>query len=202
MALRLGVRRDRVAQLVDNGAIARDADGSFDLGDVHRVRLLLAFEDAGVPFGPLLEASRAGTISLDYYDQLHPPPGPLSGRSYAEFRASMGREGANLASLFAAFGLAEPEADSRLTVDDEALIAEMLDTIVATGQPDLALRAIRLFGEGARRPDALGTTSRACPPSRSSNASCGPGLGSRADPPHSGHGWRAVISVARSTSTA
>ena len=151
MARRLGVRRDRVAQLVENGAISRDADGSFDLGDVHRVRLLLAFEDAGVPFGPLLEASRAGTISLDYYDQLHPLPGPLSGRSYAEFGASMGREGANLASLFAAFGLAEPDADSRLTVDDEALIAEMLDTIVATGQPDLALRAIRLFGEGARR---------------------------------------------------
>jgi adenylate cyclase len=151
MALRLGVERDRVEKLVDSGAIERDPDGWFDLGDVHRVRLLLAFEDAGIPLGPLLEASRAGTISLDYYDQLHPRPGSLSGRSYGEFRASLGRDGAHLSQLFAAFGLAEPEADSRLTVEDETFVAEMLATIVETGAPDLALRAIRLFGEGARR---------------------------------------------------
>ena len=151
MALRLGVKRDGVDQLVAGGAIERDADGGFDPGDVHRVRLLLAFEDAGIPLGPLLEASRAGTISLDYYDQLHAPPGPLSGRSYAEFRASVGHGGGHLSQLFAAFGLAEPEPDSRLTVEDEAFVAEMLDTIAETGAPDLALRAIRLFGEGARR---------------------------------------------------
>jgi len=151
MALRLGVKRDRVDQLVAGGAIERGVDGWFDLGDVHRVRLLLAFEEAGIPLGPLLAASRAGTISLDYYDQLHAAPGPLSGRSYAEFRASLGPAGAHLSQLFAAFGLAEPEPDSRLTVEDEAFVAEMLETIVETAAPDLALRAIRLLGEGARR---------------------------------------------------
>ena len=50
------------------------------LGDVHRVRLLLAFEAAGVPLEALLDASRVGAISLRYYDQLHPAPGPLSGQ--------------------------------------------------------------------------------------------------------------------------
>jgi class 3 adenylate cyclase len=38
-----------------------------------------------------------------------------------------------------------------LTVEDEQLVTEMLATVVETGQPDLALRAIRMFGEGARR---------------------------------------------------
>ncbi len=31
------------------------------------------------------------------------------------------------------------------------MIGDVLDTVVATGQPDLALRAVRMFGEGARR---------------------------------------------------
>lgn len=70
LALRLGVARERVEQLADLGAVERDLDGRFDPGDVHRVRLLLAFEEAGVPIGALLEASRAGAISLRYYDQL------------------------------------------------------------------------------------------------------------------------------------
>ena len=57
----------------------------------------------------------------------------------------------HLTRLFGAFGLAEPAVDARLGTEDEALIADLLDTVVATGAPDLALRAIRLSGEGARR---------------------------------------------------
>lgn len=151
LALRLTVERDRVERLADAGAIERDPDGRFDPGDVHRVRLLLAFENAGVPLEALLAASRAGAISLRYYDQLHPAPGPLADLPYGAFKASLGDRAAHVSRLFAAFGLAEPEADSRLTVEDEALVTDMLATVVETGQPDLALRAIRLFGEGARR---------------------------------------------------
>ena len=151
LALRLGIDGRRVEQLADLGAIDRDAGGQFDPGDVHRVRLLLAFEEAGVPIDALRQASQAGTISLRYYDQLHAPPGPLSGRSYREFAASAGNARAHLAQLFGAFGLAEPEPDSRLTVEDEQLVSDMLATVVETGEPDLALRAIRMFGEGARR---------------------------------------------------
>ncbi len=151
LALRLGLGRDRVERLANAGAIEPDDSGWFDPGDVHRVRLLLAFEDAGVPLDALLGASRAGAISLRYYDELHAPPGALSDRSYADFGASLGPGRPYLAQLFAAFGLAEPEPASRLTTADEALIADMLTTVVETGQPDLALRAIRMFGEGARR---------------------------------------------------
>lgn len=151
LALRLGVGRDRVAQLASAGAIEPDDDGWFDPGDVHRIRLLLAFEDAGVPLDALLGASRAGAISLRYYDELHAPPGPLSDRSYAQFATSLGPARLHLSQLFAAFGLAEPESGSRLTEADERFIADVLTTVVETGQPDLALRAIRMFGEGARR---------------------------------------------------
>lgn len=147
----MGVRPDRVKRLADSAVIERDADGRFDLGDVHRLRLLLAFEAAGVPLDALVEGSRVGAISLQYYDQLHPTPGPLSGNSYAEFRSSADPGGVHLPQLFAAIGLAEPEAGTQLTVEDERLLADMLATIAETGHPDLALRAIRMFGDGARR---------------------------------------------------
>ena len=152
LGLRLGVEAARVEHLADLGVLDRDADGRYDPGDVHRVRLLRAFEDAGVPLEALIAASDAGTISLRYYDQLHPAPTAISPRTYAAFAADLpaaARE--ELGRLFAAFGLAEPLADTRLAIDDEKLIAELLDIAVSTGHPDLALRAVRLFGEGARR---------------------------------------------------
>jgi adenylate cyclase len=151
LAVRLGIARERVERLADLGVLVRDGDGRFAPGDVHRVRLLDGFEDAGVPLEALIAASQAGAISLRYYDELHPPPEELSGRTYGAFAASLGPGAAHLTRLFAAFGLAEPEPGASLSAPDEALIADFIDIIVATGQPDLALRAVRMFGEGARR---------------------------------------------------
>jgi class 3 adenylate cyclase len=151
LAIRLGIDATRVDELADRDVIERDAHGSFDPGDVHRVRLLKAFEGAGVPLDALVAADRAGTISLRYYDRLHPSPTVLSGRTYGEFAATIGDGASHLSRLFAAFGIAEPGPDARLGIEDEALIAELLDVVASIGQPDLALRAIRLFGEGARR---------------------------------------------------
>ena len=159
LARRLGVDTARVAELARAGAIAGSEDSTFDPGDVHRVRLLIAFEDSGVPLEALLAASRAGQISLRYYDELHPTPAPPSDRSYAAFAASLGPRRAHLMPLFAAFGIAEPDPTTILSVEEEALIAEICDVIDLTGHPDLALRAIRMFSEGARRAadSALGT---------------------------------------------
>ena len=50
LALRLGVDRHRVDELAASSAIVRGADGSFDPGDIHRVRLLLAFEAGAMVF--------------------------------------------------------------------------------------------------------------------------------------------------------
>ncbi|HET7473365.1 MAG TPA: adenylate/guanylate cyclase domain-containing protein [Candidatus Limnocylindrales bacterium] len=151
IARRLGVPSELVDRLTETGVLELDADGRLDPGDVHRVRLLAGFDSAGVPLEALVAADRAGRISLRYYDELHPPPAPLSGRTYAEFAATLGDAAAHLPGLFAAFGLAEPAADTLLDVDAEDLARELIDIVEAIGQPDLALRAIRVFGDSARR---------------------------------------------------
>ena len=151
LARRLGVEPSWVERLAEAGAIDRAADRTFDPGDIHRVRLLLAFEESGVPLETLIDASADGRISLRYYDELHQPPAALTGRTYEAFAASIGDRRELLPGLFAAFGIAEPDEDVELSTDDEAVLASCLDALETTGEPDLVLRAIRMFGEGLRR---------------------------------------------------
>ena len=53
--------------------------------------------------------------------------------------------------MFAAFGIAEPDPTSHLSVEDEALIEDWAALIDATGHTDLTLGILRQFGESGRR---------------------------------------------------
>ena len=81
LALRLGVDTAWVEVLAQAGALDAAADGTFDPGDVHRVRLLKAFEDAGVPLEALVAASDAGQISCSPHSVSPSPTTRSSSRS-------------------------------------------------------------------------------------------------------------------------
>ncbi|HEU4571807.1 MAG TPA: adenylate/guanylate cyclase domain-containing protein [Candidatus Limnocylindrales bacterium] len=142
---------DRVRVLVDARALEPGDDGLFDAGDVHWLRLLVGFEDAGVPIAALGAARDAGLVSFKYYHRLHVPPAALSGRTLRELTEELGDAGAYVERLFAALGVAQPEPDAPLGVDDEAVLRGLAPAVANAPQPDLALRAVRLLGEAARR---------------------------------------------------
>jgi adenylate cyclase len=146
-----GVSVERVAELTATTILRPIAPDTYDAGDIHRIRAIAAFEAAGIPLAALLAASADEKVTFAYYDQLHEPPGMPSERTYAAFATSLGAAAARLPALYAAFGLAEPFPDSRLSVDEERLIEAALERIEATPQPDGALQAVRLFGDGTRR---------------------------------------------------
>jgi len=151
LAQRLGVDVAEVERLLAAGAIEPPMPGLFEPGDIHHVRLLLAFSRSGIPLDALVTAYRSGEVTFAFYDRLHPPVGPASPRSYRAFAGGQGDKAALLPRLFTAFGIAEPDPETHLSPDDETLIAELLDILVATGYPDLVLRAVRMFGLGAQR---------------------------------------------------
>lgn len=151
LADRTGVALDRLRDLEDTGVLAPATDGRYRLGDIHRVRIADAFLRSGITLDALRRASEAGVVNFDYYDLLHPPPGDPSDRTYGQLRSDVGDRASLLAELFGAVGIAEPDESSRLDGADEALILELLDVAVATGEPDLALRIVRLFGDSLRR---------------------------------------------------
>lgn len=151
LAARTGTTRARIEELTTHGVLRPIGPDRHSPGDVHRVRVIGAFEAAGITIDALVAASEQGRVSFAYYDELHKAPGPVSDRTYAEFRASLGPLGDGLPSLFVAFGLAEPDPVTRLEADEEAFLAYLLETMDGTHTPDVAIRVIRLYGEAAGR---------------------------------------------------
>lgn len=139
----------RVRQLVDLRLITA-VDSGYASGDVHRVRLVNAFEAAGVPATALAAANEGGAISLAYYDQLHLEPAEPSRRTYGELLGSL-EDDAGLGRLLAASGVAAPDADTRLGRDEEQLLLALVGCLRDNRDPDLLLRTVRVFGESARR---------------------------------------------------
>ncbi len=151
LAARTGVPVSRIDELTTEGVLRPIAPGRHAAGDVHRVRVIGAFETAGITIEALVAASQQGRVSFAYYDELHRVPGPVSDRTYAEFRTSLGPLGERLPSLFVAFGLAEPDPTTRLESDEEAFLADLLQLMDDTHTPDVALRVMRLYGDAAGR---------------------------------------------------
>jgi adenylate cyclase len=151
LAMRTGTPRERIIELTERGVIPVEAPDHYAPGDVHRIRLVGAFESEGITIDALVAAAEQGRISFAYYDELHPPPGPIAPHTYGEFKTSLGRLGELLPSLYVAFGLAEPNPTARLEADEEAFLGRLLGNMDRTGMPDAANRIVRLFGEANRR---------------------------------------------------
>lgn len=141
---------ERIRGLTQLGLL-RGPEARYSPGDVHRIRLIEAFAAAGVPPEALARASDRGTISLAYYDQLHQDPGTPSTRTYGELLADLGDTSRDLRRLFGALGVAEPDPGNRLSREDERLLVAVLDALEANRDRDLALRALHVFGDYARR---------------------------------------------------
>ncbi len=151
LAAAAGTTPERVADLVARGVLTPAGPGRFDLADIHRMRVIEAFERLGVPLDALVAATRAGRVSFEYYGDLHPTPSWPSRRTYVDFAASLGALGERLPALYGAFGLAEPAATTHLGIDDERFLEGLLQTVEQTDHFEMAIRAVRVFGEGTRR---------------------------------------------------
>jgi adenylate cyclase len=151
LADRAATSVERIGELVAAEVLRPDVEGRFAPGDVHRVRIIAAFLDWGIPLDALLRARDAGAISFDYYDRLHPEPGARSSRTYRQLREDDSLDAAVLDQLYNALGLPVPDPDARLPIREEALLRDLASVVMATGEPDLAVRSVRLLGDALRR---------------------------------------------------
>lgn len=156
LAATAGSSTETIHRLATAGILRPTADGRFVEGDRHRLRLVAAFEASGVPLEALVAGVAAGRIRFAAYDELHAELGPTSERTYATFRAAVDPDGDRLAGLFTALGLAEPSDATHLPVRDEQFLEAYVGLSEETGDPVLATRVIRLYGEASRR-TAAGT---------------------------------------------
>jgi adenylate cyclase len=141
---------ERVRDLVRLGILVRhDHDGPFSAKDVHRVRLMKAFEEAGIDLDVIARGVAADKLGYENVDLLLPEPAALS-TSYDEIARESGRSAEVIRRLVREFGLAQADSQMRLRDDDAAVLLGLLDVWAAADDDELA-RLARAYGQNIRR---------------------------------------------------
>jgi adenylate cyclase len=150
LAERSGVTPGTVRRLVDLGVLdPRDAEGRFELEDVHRVRLMEAFEAAGVDLRAIARGIAAGEVSYENLGLFLSEPVALS-KPYAELADETGRSPELLRRLVGEFGLPQSPEEPRLREDDARVLAD-LSAVWAEADDEELARLARTYGESLRR---------------------------------------------------
>jgi len=150
VALEAGTTPPDIQRFIDAGVIRPDAAGSLTWGDVQRARAVKQFLDAGVRWDHMRRAIDEGLITFEYADVFYLQPSPPSGRTFAEYRASLGSSAEHLRRIFDTLGLAEPPSNKPMRTDEEACFAQLIDLWTRVGGQEALLRATRLLGDHVR----------------------------------------------------
>jgi adenylate cyclase len=136
-----------VQRLADLRVLAPLEDGLFQSSDVHVVRLMTAFEEAGIPLEDVARGVTAGDLSFPLGSFL-PEPERLTA-TYAELAARLGCSPELLRRLSSEFGL-PPPADDRVREEDAAMLTLLLARLDLASKDELS-RFARLYGGTVRR---------------------------------------------------
>ncbi len=150
LAERSGCSVERIEQLVDLGILVpRDEDGPFSPQDVHRVRLMGAFEDAGIGLDLIAKGVAKGKLSYENIGLYLPEPEALT-ETAEELAAEFGRSPELVTRLLREFGLAPPDSGGRLRADEALILRELLD-VWAAADDDVLARLARAYGQNIRK---------------------------------------------------
>jgi adenylate cyclase len=145
-------RPAEVVRLVELGLLAPDDDGLFPPSSVHLVRLMAAFEEAGIALEDVARAVAGGDLSFPLGLFLPEPVARTD--TYEALAARLGRSPELLRRLSREFGL-PPSADDHVRVDDAELLALVVTTLDLADDDDLS-RFARLYGGSMQRVVASG----------------------------------------------
>ncbi len=150
LAERSGCSVERVRELVRFGILVpRDEDGPFAATDAHRVRLMHAFEEAGIEIELIARGIASGKLSYENLALFLPEPAAFS-KTYEELAQEVGRSPELVRRLVREFGLPQAAAEDRVREDDVPLLLELL-TVWADAEDDELARLARAYGQNIRR---------------------------------------------------
>jgi adenylate cyclase len=152
LAAEAGAPEALIDRLLELGQIRPLPDGRFDARDAAIIATVLGLERSGVADDDLAWLVGQAGAGFAAVGPMFATPPPRDGPTYDELRAELGPSGQRLASIYAAFGLSEPEPERRLRAD-EASIVRRFAALWADIDPDgdADLRVARLAGDSTRR---------------------------------------------------
>ena len=139
---------DGVRRLIELGILApREEDEQFRSSDAHLVRLMTAFDRAGISLDDVARGIAAGELSFRL-DLFLPEPETASG-TYAALAAELGRSPELLRRLSSELGL-PPPADDRIRSDDAEMLSAIVTALDLVDDGELS-RFARLYGGSIQR---------------------------------------------------
>jgi class 3 adenylate cyclase len=142
---------DRVRWMTAIGLLTPDEDGRFTFGSVLAVKMTSALLETGVPAESIERAATEGLLRFQRTDEYLPhEPGPLSGRTFAEFQAIAGPRAELLPAIYEVLGLPKPDPSAPIHRDEESMFERFLDAWAKTPDEDSLIRAAQLMAQGSR----------------------------------------------------
>lgn len=152
LAAEAGVAASLIDRLVGLGQMRPLADGRFDARDIAILVTVRSLQDVGIGDEDIEWLVKVGGAGLVSVGRIFATPAPRDGPTYAELRAGLGALGDRLPSVYAAFGLAEPDPDRPLRADEASVMARYVRTwALVDPDGDADRRVARLSAEATRR---------------------------------------------------
>jgi adenylate cyclase len=141
-----------VRRLTELGLLSPDEEGLYPLADVHVVRLMFAFEEAGIAVEDVARGVASGDFSFPMGLFLRDPEPRLE--TYEELAARLGRDAGLLRRLSREVGL-PPPSDDRVRAEDAEVLSLLVTTLDLADDEELS-RFARLYGGSVQRLVASG----------------------------------------------
>ena len=138
---------EHVRRLEELGLLEAREDGLFSSSDVHLVRLMGAFEEAGISLEDVVRGVAAGELSFPLGLFLPEPVGMSA--SYEGLAAELGRSPKLLRRLSGELGF-PPRADDRIRAEDAEMLSLVVTRLDLADEDDLS-RFARLYGGTIQR---------------------------------------------------
>jgi adenylate cyclase len=149
LAARAGTSVEHVRELADLRIIEPE-QGTFPRRDIVRVRVVVELEAKGMDAAALGAAVASGHLTLGYLESAG-RRFPRSDRAFAQLGEDIGVSVETLQAFYVAFGLPRPRRDEHVR-DEDLPILKGLQALFGAGVSEgQALRAVRVWGESARR---------------------------------------------------
>jgi hypothetical protein len=146
------VEPEYVRRLIDAGALdPPDGDTTYGASEVGRVRLLHAWEEAGLSAESIMELVRSGELSISWLDT---PALTRLGRldvSYERFCQEEDVPPSLIGDLYEAIGFPPPRPNEPLREGDPDLVDLVRAVLEAGAEAAPTLRLVRVYADSTRR---------------------------------------------------
>jgi adenylate cyclase len=152
LAIQAEVSLDYIRRLIEVGALEpKRGDAMYGSSDIGRVRILHAWEAAGLATEDVMELVRAGELSISWLDAPVMVRAARPDVTFEHLCAEAEVPLTTIRSLYEALGFAPPEATHRIRAGDRELV-DLLKAFMAAGASEgPTLRLLRVYADSLRR---------------------------------------------------